>query len=250
MKTARLPLPSLLALASLLLLLLRPTQAQEPTLDGPTLAAQLRAAAPTENWQVDGSLEIRSASGKTEIVPVTAIVTIKETSWEVSYESKSTQTNRAEKLVIVHHPDRPNDYLYSRAPQPQAPLAPPKKLSPEETFVPFAGSDFWLVDLGLDFFHWPGQDIVDREMRKGRSCKVLESRQAPATKNLYLRVLSWVDNETGGLIMAEAYDPKNKLLKEFEVRSFKKIEDRWELQAIQIRNLQTRSRTRLEFAPK
>jgi hypothetical protein len=37
------------------------------------------------------------------------------------------------------------------------------------------------------------------------------------------------------------------LLKEFAPKSFKKVNGQWELQEMEIRNVQTGSRTRLEF---
>ena len=46
-----------------------------------------------------------------------------------------------------------------------------------------------------------------------------------------------------GVIMAEAYDPQNRRLKEFEVKSVKNDQ----VQEMEMRNLRTRSRTLLEF---
>ena len=60
-------------------------------------------------------------------------------------------------------------------------------------------------------------------------------------------MVSWIDNESGGIVQAEAYDLNNKLLKEFAPKSFKKVNGQWELQEMEIRNVQTGSRTRLEF---
>lgn len=113
--------------------------------------------------------------------------------------------------------------------------------------IPFADSDFWIADLGLEFFHWPEQKILRHEMRRGRSCKVLESINPSPSTNGYSRVVSWIDNESGGIVHAEAYDAKDKLLKEFDPKSFKKVNGQWELQDMEIRNVQTGSRTRLEF---
>jgi hypothetical protein len=110
-----------------------------------------------------------------------------------------------------------------------------------------ASSDFWLCDLGLEFFHWPQQKILKHEMRHGRSCKVLESTNPNPSPNGYSRVMSWIDNETLGIVQAEAYDAKGKLLKEFSPKSFKKVNGQWQLQEMEIRNDQTGSRTRLEF---
>ncbi len=119
-----------------------------------------------------------------------------------------------------------------------------------QTLPPFAGSDFWLGDLGLEFFHWPEQKILKHEMRRGRSCQVLESTNPNPSPNGYSRVVSWIDNETLGIVQAEAYDAKGKLLKEFYPKSFKKVNGQWELQEMEIRNDQTGSRTRLEFNSK
>jgi len=84
-------------------------------------------------------------------------------------------------------------------------------------------------------------------MRRGCSCKVLESTNPNPSINGYLRVVSWIDNESGGIVYAEAYDAKDRLLKEFDPKSFKKVNGQWELQDTEIRNVQTGSRTRLEF---
>ena len=57
-----------------------------------------------------------------------------------------------------------------------------------------------------------------------------------------------IDQETGGILEAEAYDRQGRLLKVFEPKSFKKVNGQWELQEMEIRNVQTSSRTRIEFA--
>ena len=122
-------------------------------------------------------------------------------------------------------------------------------LNGNETAVPFADSDFWLGDLGLEFFHWPSQKILPKTttLKRGREYTLLESINLTPPTNGYSRVLSWIDRESGGILAAEAFDAKGKLLKEFEPKSFKKVNGQWELQEMEIRNVQTGSRTRLEF---
>ena len=118
--------------------------------------------------------------------------------------------------------------------------------------LPFAG-DFLASDLGLEFFHWPEQKILKKENKRSRGCMVLESTNPNLPSNntfppiRYSRVVSWIDEESGGIVQAEVYDFKNKLLKEFAPKSFKKVNGQWELQEMEIRNVQTGSRTRLEF---
>ena len=111
--------------------------------------------------------------------------------------------------------------------------------------MPFANSDFWLCDLGLEFFHWPGQKIVKKEFARGRGCMVLESTN-PST-NGYSRVLSWIDEESGGIVMERAYDAQDRLLKEFYPKDVKKVKGQWQVESLEIDNVQTGSRTRLEF---
>jgi hypothetical protein len=112
---------------------------------------------------------------------------------------------------------------------------------------PFAGSDFWLADLGLEFLHWPGQKILRGDTARGRLCKVLESTNPNPSPNGYSRVLSWIDNETPGIVEAKAYDAQNKLLKEFYPKDIKKVNGQWQVGSMEIDNDQTRSRTWLEF---
>jgi hypothetical protein len=113
--------------------------------------------------------------------------------------------------------------------------------------TPFANSDFWIADLGLEFLHWPGQKILKKEFSRGRGCMVLESLNPNPSTTGYSRVVSWIDEESSGIVHAEAYDAQNKLLKVFDPKSFKKVNGQWELQDMEIRNVQTGSRTRIEF---
>ena len=116
-----------------------------------------------------------------------------------------------------------------------------------DTAISFAGTDFWICDLGLEFLQWSQQSMLKREMRKGRACRVLESIPAEWTDPVYARVVSWVDNETDGIVMAQAFNEKRKRVKEFEVQSFKKVEGVWQLKRMTIYNNLTDSRTTLEI---
>jgi len=113
----------------------------------------------------------------------------------------------------------------------------------------FANSDFWIADLGLEFFHWSAQKVLPKptNLVRGRDYTFLESTNPNPSTNGYSRVLTWIDRETGGILEAEAYDFNGRLLKEFAPKSFKKVNGQWELQEMEIRNVQTGSRTRLEF---
>jgi hypothetical protein len=116
--------------------------------------------------------------------------------------------------------------------------------------LPFAGSDFWAVDLGLDFLHWPEQRVLRKQMRKGLSCDVLQSINPQPGKDGYSKVLSWIAiNRTDDIVIvhAEAFDAEGKLLKEFDPKKVEKVNGVWQLEEMEIRNRQTGTRTRIEF---
>ena len=117
------------------------------------------------------------------------------------------------------------------------------------TMNPFAGSDFWVADLGLEFFHWPAQKVLPKttDLKRGRTYTLLESTNPHPPTNGYSRVLSWIDKESGGILEAQAYDVNGKLLKEFSPGRMKKVNGQWQLQSMEMNNVQTKSRSRIEF---
>jgi hypothetical protein len=159
----------------------------------------------------------------------------------VTYETKGGGDQPPQRLSIKHTPGKPTVYLYAEG------KGELRELASHELNLPMAGSDFWLMDLGLDFLHWSQQRVTEFEMRRGRSCRVLESRDPKPIPGGYARVLSWVDVETDGILMAEAYDSAGTKLKNFKVGSFKKVRGKYELQDMEIENPKAKTRTKLEF---
>lgn len=219
----------------------------DPREAGQALVEKLRSSAPAEDAEFCGVLHIRRRDGQTSAIPITCKITTGQPAWQVVYETRSAGKTAAEKLIIAHRADRPNEYFYSRASTPRELPGVPARLNNDQIAVPLAGSDFWLMDLGLEFLHWPQQRILKSEMRKGRPCDVLESACPQPGPRGYARVVSWLDKESGGPILAEAYDQKNKLMKEFSLGKVTKVNGQWQLEKMDIRDMKNRSRTRLEF---
>ena len=215
--------------------------------EGQELAEELRSAVPEEDVILTGVLKIRSRKqAVTNDIPVIFRMVAGEP-WEVIYETLPTSSTPPEKLIVRHHTDQPNQYLYARAASPGAPLPALRELEPAEANIPLAGSDFWLSDLGLEFLHWPIQRRLKGDMRLGRSCHVLESVNPAGGK--VVRVKSYIDRETGGVLIADAYDQNDRPVKEFSLSgsSFKKVNGRWQLEKMEIYNPQDRSTTVLKF---
>jgi hypothetical protein len=170
--------------------------------------------------------------------------------WHSVYETSGGGFTMPQRLTVVHRPGKPNRYiLETAAPGDGDEVA--STLAGDEAMVPFAGSDFWLADLGLEYLHWP-HHVVRTDLRitrrKGRPCQILESHTDQPNPNGYSRVVSWIDRETGKPILAQAYGADGQPFKEFEVGGVTKVDGVWELKNLEMRNLRTDSRTVLEFS--
>jgi hypothetical protein len=212
--------------------------------DGPTLAAQVRNQAPTEDFVTTGILRLRDRNGHWwKQLPIRMDVLVFGREWQNTYTVYDNARNLVESLTVVHGPGGTNRYDYL----PPGPDAQVIHLAGADAQIPFAGSHFWLSDFGLEFLYWPRQRIVKAEMRKGRACQVLESVNPHPKPGQYAIVRSWIDVEKKGLLRAEAYDEQHRLLKEFNIGGFKKVHGRWQLKSMEIRDALTDERSRLEF---
>jgi hypothetical protein len=205
-------------------------------LEGRELAQQLRELRPAQSFTNSGTLKLRGAKSRRMDIPVEIQTMVTETNWQTGY--RASTTNAVAAFGVVHEPTRPNEYrLESCVGTSHA----------AQLLLPLAGSDFWLLDLGAEFFHWPDQRLVKKEVKKGQTCDVLESRPATVAAGGYSRVVSWIDRDTGGIVQADAYDADGKLLKEFEVREFSKVNGEWRVTEVQMRNVKARTSTLLVF---
>jgi hypothetical protein len=244
---SRYPLP-LLAFLTCAPLLWAAAQPEGAVAAGQALAAELRALQPAKDFAVEGVLERRDAQGKRTRLDVRMVTRLTApNAWMTSYEILGGTDRIQERLTVRRWTDRPNEYEWAAAGAPAA--GAPGALQGDDAYVAFAGTDFFWSDLGLEFLHWPQHRLlpVKNAMRKGRSCRVLESVAGKESRAPYARVVSWVDRETGGLILAEAYDAANRLLKHFSVGSVTKVQGRWELKNMEIRNTADDTRTVLKF---
>jgi hypothetical protein len=212
----------------------------DPGVQGQMLVKSILDSWPASSFTNTGTLKIRDERHKTVQLALTVRTVALTSQWENIYQT--TGSNGTETLEIIHTADQPNRYLMIAAAGDHSVTN-----SPGDLMAPFAQSDFWLADLGLEFFHWPAQKILKKEVRRSRGCIVLESTNPNPGPKTYSRVLSWIDEESNGIIHAEAYDFNNGLLKEFDPKSFKKVKGQWELQEMEIDNAQTESRTRLDL---
>ncbi len=201
--------------------------------EGRALVQELLSQRPSENSTHAGVLKIRDGKGKRTEIPVTIVTLLTATNWQNLYTATPAADRADSTLTVIHTHQQPNQYL--------------SKSNSPSGMTSFAQSDFWFADLGLEFLHWPEQRLLKKELRRGEACHVLESINPQPAPGAYSRVVSWIDIDTGGIVHADAYGHDKKLLKVFEPRKFNKVEGRWQLKEMEIRNEQTDSRTSLIF---
>ena len=219
-----------------------PLDRVEAEKQGHELAGLLLAQKPGENSTNTGLLKIRDAGGKLREINARFEIFITPTNWLSIYETTaSSKAPGGIKLTVVYADNQKNQYLLD------APAAAPRKLEGNAAMISFAGSDFWLADLGREFLHWPKQLLLRKQVHRSRSCQQLESTNPDPAPGGYARVVSWIDTESGGIMDAEAFDVHGETIKRFSIKGFKKVHGQYELEEMEISNRKTGSRTWIEF---
>jgi hypothetical protein len=225
---------------------LDPVQAER---EARALVAEMLAQKPEQNATHTGWVRIRDGAAKEREIPVRFEIVSNLTNWVSVYETlPSANGPGGVKLKVIHSGDRPNRYELIDPAGAGATNTVTKELAPDQTMIPFAGSDFWVADLGLEFLRWPRQRLLRKEMRHSKSCDVLESVNPAPVPGGYARVVSCIMIESPhGIVHADAYDAQGELLKRFDPKSLEKVQGEYQLEETEIRNRKTGSQTVIKF---
>jgi hypothetical protein len=98
----------------------------------------------------------------------------------------------------------------------------------------FLGSAFSAEDLGLGFLAWRSQELLGLELHRDRNCWRVVSRPGKSDPTAYAYVDGWIDQEYFALLRAVARDAAGNPLREYDVRSFQKLEDVWMLKRLDL----------------
>lgn len=226
-----------------------PLDPVEAVKEARVLVSDMLAQMPDQNVTNTGRVTIRDAAGKEREIPVRFEVTFTPTGWASVYEIlPSAGGPGGMKLSVIHSGEQPNRYELFDPAAGGATNAAAKELAQDQIMVPFAGSDFWIADLGLEFLHWPKQRLLRKEMRHSKSCSVLESINPAPVPGGYSRVVSWLMIERPhGIIHADAYDARGERFKQFDPKSLEKIQGEYQLEEMEIRNRRSGSQTVIKF---
>ncbi len=213
------------------------------------LVADLLAQKPAQNSTNSGLLKIRDAHGQEREIAVRFEIVSTGTNWLSAYEAICTNVGPGStKLTVIHSDNQPNQYKLIEQAGAAATNAAPKILTGNDAMIPFAGSDFWLADLGLEFLHWPTQRLLKKEMRHSKSCDVLESTNPQPVSGGYARVVTWITlDDPHGIVHADAYDGHSDLMKQFDPTELKKVHGERQLAEMEMRNRKSGSHTWIKF---
>jgi hypothetical protein len=222
-----------------------PVVPADPAAAGRELVARLLAIQPAASETNRATLQVRSRKGVAFEVPVEIAIQAGGTRWSMTYRTTGSNAAPTAAFTVIHRADGPNEYRVARPGAAETNTT--EVLAGPAAFVPFAGSDFDLADLGMEFLHWPTQRLLQKEICRGQSCDKLESVAPAGWTNGYVRVVAWFDIDTGGPVLVEAYDAAGRNVKEFKPNDFKKVNGQWQVSEMEMSNFRTGSRTTLHF---
>jgi hypothetical protein len=205
------------------------------------IVQRIRATRPSGNSSAEGVFKVFNGRKLQATIPFKSEVIVTATNWLVNYRTLPSSNSATAELLQITRVDGAQTYAHSGT---TAGLA---------VAMPFAGSDFLGGDLGLEFLNWPGQRLLKKELRSSQSCYVIESTNPVTNSMPYSRVVTWLDIDSvrdfgaPAIVHADAYDLHGKLLKEFGPKDFKKVDGEWQVEEMQMENLRTGTKTKIEF---
>jgi hypothetical protein len=236
------------------------TALSDAEIQGRALAQKILEQRPGKNYTNTGVLSIKAANGKLTKQAIKCEITCSPAGWQNVYEVLRTNGSPAgerfparEKYIIWHALNQTNSYVREvytggivEIQEQQHIVGAIASLSGDELMSSIAGSDFWVADLGLEFFHWPRQKVLKKEFHRQCACTVLESSRPYVAKG-YSRVVCWIDEDSLGIVEAFAYDWDGKKLKNFYPKNLEKVDGQYQVESMVMENLQTHSTSRLDF---
>lgn len=213
------------------------TPPEEKAPEAPEILARMRAAFPPEPFNLEGELITRNADGKEEASQrVTLLLEWGARPPRARLAVADAFGATLATLTLRRPGGGRAEMEYLEGDPPQARPAPP-------AHAPIAKSEITWGDLGLDFLWWPGGQTLHTEMKKTRLCYVVDL-PAPAGSPC-AKVRLWVDAQAWAVLQADWLDGDNRATRRLEAKSIRKVDGRWMVQDVEVRNLVTQRTTTL-----
>ena len=214
-----------------------PVRSVEPLPNGQKLARSIRNALPAKDINLEATMEVTLRNRRRINTPLTIQTKLLgQAEYLITYETKPSEGG-GQFWEVQRALTKRNEYRINKE---------TKRLAKRnELHSGLAKSAFTLTDLGLEFLYWPNQKTIRKERRKSRSCHVLESTRQD--DNGITRVLSWVDIKSGGILSADFFTPDGKVRKRFSVKGLTKKDGQWQVDEMEMRDIDGQTRSRLKL---
>jgi hypothetical protein len=208
--------------------------------DAQTLLADVRNALPEVPLHVTGRLQARDRRGQRETSrQIEMNLAWGEPEPHAEYIISDAFGRRMEKIEITWPNEKPVFAYYTGDPLEPAPL-------PDLTH-PIDGLDITWSDLSMHFLWWTNGTVSGHEKHRGRPCWVVDIPAPPASAADYSGVRLWIDPEVRVLLQAQGYGPSNNLIRKLQVKSFKRVDELWTIQNVDVTSYPSRSKTTLRI---
>jgi hypothetical protein len=108
-----------------------------------------------------------------------------------------------------------------------------EKVMPARFDARVRNSDISYEDLSMRFLYWPKAALLGEETKLLRRCWKIQAEPGDL-ESQYSRVVLWVEEESGAMLQAEAYDKAGKLQRRFSVKQVQKADGVWILKQMRI----------------
>jgi len=209
--------------------------ASEPN---PLLAGVIRVL-PDVPLIVKGDVQKRNARGKIEATyRVEMVLDWKADVPTARYTIRDAFGASLQHLAITWVNAGEPEYQYFEGQPLRAAPLPPLNETIQDT-------DITWLDLSLSFLWWPGGESRGRESVRGRTCDVIDVPAPPEQVSEFDGVRLWVETKIGIVMRADGFDQQSELKRRMEVKSFKKIRDRWVIKDIDFQSFPAKTKTTL-----
>jgi len=210
-----------------------------PLSNAATLLEPVIAALPDIPLVIQGDLQRLDERGRVEqTFRVEMVLDWKAEVATARYTIRDAFGVPLEHLAITwNDPARPDYNYLAGDPLRSAPL-PPLHQAIQETDVT------WL-DLSLSFLWWPGGKKTGEEKVRGRHCDIIELPAPEGQASVFDTMQLWVDSKIGIVLRAEGYSREGDRSRRMDVKSFKKIDDRWVIKDLEFLRYPEKTKTLL-----
>ena len=210
----------------------------DPWLSARAILIRVMARLPAEPLRIDGDIDVRRRKG----VVTQSLAFDMDLEWgrapaRARYVVRDRFGGDPERLTVTHAQGRAPVYTFERGDPWLATDVP-------DLSSTIRGTDIGWADLALDYLWWPNARVTGDDEVRGRACTTVDV-DAPASGGTVRQVRLWIDRELDVLLQAEAYDAAGALVRRFQVRSVKKIDDRWMIKDVDVQGASDVQRTRL-----